>query len=140
MRFGPPAAFSVIDTLTTLFPFHGERPMFGRTSSQTRLRIESLEARCNLSAIGPFGGAMPEPPPASDDMTVARNPVAAIDHGVSVLAWARVDGVSAAHVDFYLKLQGVDGDSTDLNPGPEQTGPRGFAGGQGAGKVQMHDY
>jgi hypothetical protein len=68
--------------------------MFRRSSSQTRLRIEPLEVRCNLSAIDPLGGALPDPLPAGDLTAVAADPVAGVCHGVSALAWARVDGVS----------------------------------------------
>jgi type VI secretion system secreted protein Hcp len=56
-----------------------------------------------------------------------------------------------AAVDYFLKLQGVDGESTDSKHkaeidieswswGATQSGAHGFGGGGGAGKVQMQDF
>lgn len=56
-----------------------------------------------------------------------------------------------AAVDYFLKLQGIDGESTDSKHkaeidieswswGATQGGAHGFGGGGGAGKVQMQDF
>lgn len=56
-----------------------------------------------------------------------------------------------AAVDYFLKLQGIDGESTDSKHkaeidieswswGATQSGAHGFGGGGGAGKVQMQDF
>ena len=54
-------------------------------------------------------------------------------------------------VDYFLKIDGIDGESKDSKHGGEidldsfswgetQTGSHGFGGGGGAGKVQMQDF
>jgi type VI secretion system secreted protein Hcp len=56
-----------------------------------------------------------------------------------------------AQVDYFLKIDGVDGESTDdkhkgsieiesFSWGEQQTGSAGRGGGAGAGKVQMQDF
>ena len=56
-----------------------------------------------------------------------------------------------AAVDYFLKIDGIDGESTDdkhkneikvesWSFGEQQTGTGGYGGGHGAGKVQMNDF
>lgn len=56
-----------------------------------------------------------------------------------------------AHVDYFLKVEGIEGESTDdkhkneidvmsWSWGETQSGTAGHGGGGGAGKVSMHDF
>jgi hypothetical protein len=117
--------------------------MLRRPSSSTRLRLETLEDRCNPSVFDPVAGTLTAPPSGA-----------------------------AAQVDYFLKLKGLDGDVTDnqINVGvavaltappsgdaaaagghrseielldwswgETNAGTHGVGGGGGAGKVQLQD-